>query len=297
MNHDILERRYRALLRAYPADYRRERTDELLEILISEAPATRRWPEPRQAIALVRAGLRVRSGSAARRPTAVLFWQGLHLAAMAVLALGTVIGLDDTIERFQFGGLDDPLNALLDNGLNLIMTAAALAALALGRSRPAAVLVVAAIAVPTAASQYLFANSMPQWWAPVVAAPLVLAGLRRPADVPAVGRGNGLLATLAVVALHLVPVDRLTILDPVQQGLVAVVTVGAFAAFLWVATADQRLLLAAAPTFAVGWLHQVTLYPESAMSLYRAEALPSLIVAVAMVLGAVAMNRRRQAQA
>jgi len=31
MSSDVLEKRYRMLLRAYPADYRRERADELIE--------------------------------------------------------------------------------------------------------------------------------------------------------------------------------------------------------------------------------------------------------------------------
>ncbi|MEE3920452.1 hypothetical protein V2I01_26315 [Micromonospora sp. BRA006-A] len=53
---------------------------------------------------LVRGGLRVYGGSTAGRPTAVLFWQGLHLGALAVLALGVLIGLDDIVEALQHGG-------------------------------------------------------------------------------------------------------------------------------------------------------------------------------------------------
>jgi hypothetical protein len=125
----------------------------------------------------------------------------------------------------------------------------------------------------------------------------VIAGLRRPADVPPVERGNVVLATLSVLALHLVPFDRLTSVDPVRQALTAIVAVGVIAGFLWLATADQRLLLAAALTFVPGWLHQVVVYPESAMSLYRAAALPSMIAGIAMVVGAFAMTRRRQTRA
>ncbi|OJF10203.1 hypothetical protein [Couchioplanes caeruleus] len=297
MSNDILERRYRALLRSYPAGYRRERTDELLEILVSDVSATRRWPEWRQAVALVRGGLRVRAGSTAERPTAVLFWQGMQLAAMAVLALGALIGLDDAVEPLELGGLDSLPAVLVDHGPNLLLILAALAALILGRQGPAAGLVVAAIVVPTAVSVHLFANSLPQWWAPVVAASLVIAGLRRPADVPPVERGNAVVVTLGVLVLHLMPVGRLTMVDPVQRSLAAIAVVAVMAAFLWVASADQRMLLAAAPTFLLVTLHQVTTDPASMMSFYPAEGLPSVIVGVAMVAAATVATWRRHARA
>ncbi|GAB1645114.1 hypothetical protein [Krasilnikovia sp. MM14-A1259] len=297
MSNDILERRYRALLRSYPADYRHERNDELLEILVGDTPPTRRWPEWRQAIALVRGGLKVRAGSAADRPTAVLLWQGMQLAAIAVLALGVLIGLDDLIESFQFGGLDDPLHMLRVHGPNLVLSAAALVTLVLGRQRLAAGLVVAAIVVQTAADQVMFANGLPQWWAPVVAAPLVIAGLRRPADVPLPDRGNAVLVTLAVLALHFMPVGRLMLVNPVQQGMAALVVVAVLGVFLWAASADQRMLIAAAPTFALDALHQITVDPSSMTSFYPSLALPSLIVGAAMIATAVVATRRRQARA
>jgi hypothetical protein len=55
-----LERRYRRLLRAYPAWYRRERSEEMLGTLLEDGPPGRRWPPFRNVRALVIGGLRVR---------------------------------------------------------------------------------------------------------------------------------------------------------------------------------------------------------------------------------------------
>lgn len=143
MSSDVLERRYRMLLRAYPAGYRRERADELIDTLIGDEPTTRRWPSAREAVSLLRGGLRVYGGSAAARPTAVLFWQGIHLGALAVLALGVLIGLDDIVEAFRYGGLSDPVTILRNQGVHEVVLIAALVALVAGRARTAAVLAVA----------------------------------------------------------------------------------------------------------------------------------------------------------
>src|SRR5262249_22164662 len=42
---DALERRYRRLLLAYPAEYRRERGDEIVGILLDDAAPGRTWPD------------------------------------------------------------------------------------------------------------------------------------------------------------------------------------------------------------------------------------------------------------
>ncbi|PMR58843.1 hypothetical protein C1A38_22375 [Verrucosispora sp. ts21] len=281
------------LLRAYPADYRRERADELIDTLIGDEPTTRRWPSIRQAASLIRGGLRVHGGSTAARPTAVLLWQGLHLGAMAVLALGVLIGLNDIVGTFQFGGFSDPLGVLRDQGIHLVMVSAALVALVVGHDRTAAVLVVTAAVVPTVISPYLFLNGLTQWWAPVVAAPLIIAGLRRPADVPPAPRGNAILVTAGIVALHLIPVEGYRP-APVSTQIIsiAMVIVGV-AVFLWVATADQRLLIAVAPTLLLGTLHQLGSTGTGEL-LRRPDALPSLVLAVLMVAVAVVSTRLRQ---
>ncbi|GIJ25498.1 hypothetical protein Vqi01_06600 [Micromonospora qiuiae] len=55
-----LERRYRRLLRAYPADYRRDRGDEIVGTYLDLAIAERRWPSLADAADLLRGGLRQR---------------------------------------------------------------------------------------------------------------------------------------------------------------------------------------------------------------------------------------------
>lgn len=294
MSSDVLEKRYRMLLRAYPADYRRERADELIDTLIGDEPTTRRWPSLRQAASLIRGALRVHGGSTAPRPTAVLFWQGIHLGAIAVLALGALIGLDDIVEAFQFGGLSDPLTVLRNQGIHEIVLIAALVALVAGRARTAAALAVAAAVVPTAISTYLFANGLPQWWAPVVATPLILLGLRRPADVPPAPRANAVLVTAGILALHLIPANGFRMVDPGTRAAAAAMVIVGVAAFLWVATADQRLLIAVVPTLLLGTLHQLDNSGLTGELLRRPDALPSLVVAVLMAVVAVVSTQLRQ---
>ncbi len=56
-----LERRCHLLLFAYPAEYRRQRAEEMVGTLIATTPADRRWPLRRDIRALVMGGLRARS--------------------------------------------------------------------------------------------------------------------------------------------------------------------------------------------------------------------------------------------
>ncbi|HEY2791357.1 MAG TPA: hypothetical protein VGJ28_03315, partial [Micromonosporaceae bacterium] len=60
--HETLERRYRRLMWTYPAAYRRERADEIVDVLMQgSADGQRRpsWPDTR---ALIVGGLRARAG-------------------------------------------------------------------------------------------------------------------------------------------------------------------------------------------------------------------------------------------
>lgn len=78
-----LERGYRRLLLAYPAWYRRERGDEMLDTLLAAAPYGRTWLSLRDASALIMGGLRVRAGQNQRLTTAT----GLRLAVLFGVAL------------------------------------------------------------------------------------------------------------------------------------------------------------------------------------------------------------------
>ncbi len=82
-----LERRYRLLLRAYPASYRAARGDELISTLLDTAEPDRAWPTWREARALVLAGLRVRALQNRRLTTAA------NLRLSVLLGLAASIGL------------------------------------------------------------------------------------------------------------------------------------------------------------------------------------------------------------
>jgi hypothetical protein len=91
-----LERRARALLRAYPAQYRRDRAEEMIGTLLEAAPADRSFPTARDTWALIAGG---RHARAARN-------RGLGVRANLRLALllGLSIFVSDTITReFVFG--------------------------------------------------------------------------------------------------------------------------------------------------------------------------------------------------
>jgi hypothetical protein len=77
------ERSYRGLLRVYPAWYRRERGEEMLDTLLAAAPHGRTWPSLRDSGALVLGGLRVRAGQNRRLATAA----NLRLAVLFGVAL------------------------------------------------------------------------------------------------------------------------------------------------------------------------------------------------------------------
>jgi hypothetical protein len=77
-----LERRYRWLLRVYPASYRAARGDEMLATSLEEAGPSRAWPTWRETWALVLGGLRVRALQHHRLSTAA----NLRLSAMLGLA-------------------------------------------------------------------------------------------------------------------------------------------------------------------------------------------------------------------
>ena len=83
-----LEWRCRWLLRAYPAWYRRQRGDEMLDTLMEASPAGLRWPSLRDIRAMIMGGLRVRAGQHRRLTTpANLRVAGLLGVALALLWL------------------------------------------------------------------------------------------------------------------------------------------------------------------------------------------------------------------
>ncbi|SCE68756.1 hypothetical protein GA0074695_0313 [Micromonospora viridifaciens] len=107
---DPLARHYRRLLLSYPRAYRRERGEEILGLLLDTAPAGRTRPTVREALDLVRGGLRCRLGRPASRTVGV--WAaltalicGLFTAALAArLAWETSRPQADRAEASQIFG-------------------------------------------------------------------------------------------------------------------------------------------------------------------------------------------------
>ncbi|WP_162907883.1 hypothetical protein [Allorhizocola rhizosphaerae] len=80
-----LERRYRRLLLCYPRSYRRARADEIVGTLLDLAPPGRTRPTVREAVNLLRQGLRARLGRPASRT--VVVW-----ASLASVLCGLITG-------------------------------------------------------------------------------------------------------------------------------------------------------------------------------------------------------------
>ncbi|MEV0809271.1 hypothetical protein [Micromonospora sp. NPDC050200] len=78
---DPLARRYRRLLRCYPRAYRQERGDEMLSLLLDTAPPGQTRPRLREAVDLIRNGMRCRLGRPAS--STVVAW-----AALAAVVCG-----------------------------------------------------------------------------------------------------------------------------------------------------------------------------------------------------------------
>jgi hypothetical protein len=100
-----LERRYRWLLRAYPADYRAQRADEILGTLLEVASPGQRFPGARETAGLIAGAMRARATRNASLPPLA----GIRLAAL--LASATFTGLfvavraRQLIDSQHYGGL------------------------------------------------------------------------------------------------------------------------------------------------------------------------------------------------
>lgn len=82
---DILERRYRYLLRTYPPAHRARRHDEILTTLMEAARPGQRFPAAREAASLFLSGLRARLGPADRADSRSLWLDGLRIGALLLL--------------------------------------------------------------------------------------------------------------------------------------------------------------------------------------------------------------------
>jgi hypothetical protein len=100
-----LERRCRVLLRAYPAEYRRERGEEIITTLMEASPEGRSRLSLRDARSLVAGGLRARAALNRRFTTAV----NLRLAVLA--------GISIYLGAIAAGDVDDFVVSQIDRGV------------------------------------------------------------------------------------------------------------------------------------------------------------------------------------
>lgn len=132
-----IESRYRLLLRAYPASYRRVRGEEILGTLMEATPSRRQWPLVRDVRALVIGGLRARAAQNRGRGMAVNLRLTALLGVAIYLGLAAWGYLATTFVNAQLGGTwvltyrSSGWPALLAG----LLTAAAVILIWVGRSR------------------------------------------------------------------------------------------------------------------------------------------------------------------
>ncbi|GAA2630497.1 hypothetical protein GCM10010399_73060 [Dactylosporangium fulvum] len=159
-----LERRYRMLLRVYPAAYRAERGQEIIDTYLDLAAPGRRWPSPADAADLARGGLRqhLRAAGASGLTTA------LPIAATIALTLNTAMAVcwfafveSTQVDSSGFDSAPPPYRSFgpfLSPGV-VVWACWALAALAAiaGRARPLVALALAAtvLVAPVSAALHL----------------------------------------------------------------------------------------------------------------------------------------------
>ncbi len=131
---EVLARRYRALLRAYPKAWREQRGDELLGTLLDAAEPGRRRPNVRESASIVVQGLQERLGLRRRRSCGAVWSEGLRIGALLLLG-----GAFAEVLVALYENMDFPAQAAW-YGAAVPVGGAAIAALVLGRTVVAAVL-------------------------------------------------------------------------------------------------------------------------------------------------------------
>jgi hypothetical protein len=293
MSDNTLEHRYRFLLRAYPAGFRRDRGDELIETLLSVETETRRWPAPHQSLALLLGGLRARWAIPAP-PTDRTWWQAAELSALAVtgygLAIAAVQAKGVLLELRRGGYL---VSWFAQDVTAVALLAALLLALLAGLRRSAVALAVAAVVIPTWLSpqSILYNLDDPEWWAPIVAGSAAVALLTRPARLPGLGHRARLVMLGGVAgAVGL----ALASLPGTPRPLILMLAVLVLA--IPYATVDPRVTVTAAALLlpaALSTVSDVSTYP-AVLDFSAPLASLRALIAVA-VLGFAAVSIRRQA--
>lgn len=79
--------RYRQLIRAYPAEHRAHREEEMVGALLDASRPGQAWPAPRESVAILANGWRVRASSATE------WQQGVALASVVATAIAAAIAV------------------------------------------------------------------------------------------------------------------------------------------------------------------------------------------------------------
>jgi hypothetical protein len=212
-----LDRRYGRLLRCYPAGYRADFAEEILDTLLASARPGQRWPDVRQSAALLTAAVRLRLGSRGR--TARETWaQGLQLTVVGFLAQSLAMRLWFDVLTYPAGSILSRVASFGRTGIaSSVLMLLALPLVLWGRFVPAAALMWAATAGTFLFGQFrgisLFVDPPEYmkgaligpwvWFLAAAVALTVLATVLRPADRR---RSPGwLLALLALEVANLVP--------------------------------------------------------------------------------------------
>jgi hypothetical protein len=100
-----LERRYRWLMRAYPAAYRADRADEMLDTLLERASPGQQWPGVREAAGLISGGIRARAAKNSDLPLAANIRLAAMLACAVILSLSLGSTTGSLIHQIRIGNV------------------------------------------------------------------------------------------------------------------------------------------------------------------------------------------------
>lgn len=147
---NLLERRARWLVRAYPAAYRADRGEEIIGTLLEATPPGRNWPPSREVVSVIPAGLRARREANLRQGLSASLRQTAMVGAAVYLVQLPCSALLEVVWAARSGLIPFPLGSydwfyfLLG-----VLTTLILAAAWSGRRRLVAVAAVATV-IPAA---------------------------------------------------------------------------------------------------------------------------------------------------
>jgi hypothetical protein len=276
------ERRSRWLLRAYPAEYRRDRGEEIIGTLLEATPAGRAWPRLRDVITLAAGGLKARAAANRHRTTAA----NLRVAVM----VGVALFLAFWVARY----LSSVAGASAWNAWPAALTGLLIAAAVLLAWTTPRVLALTGALTAAAAVSY-FALARGHVVGPAVIQIACLAGLA--ALIPPTGRPSrrwlrliGVIAALVLLASVAPGSARLASFFRLAPG--AVVLVVVLATVLWIAV-DARPAIAFITYFVLSVAQSGT--DNLRIAGYLTSQVPLLLITAAIAALAVWLLRRQSA--